>query len=148
MIYLRLAHAAHVGGELPDLLLINALNNNFILRGNFYGDIGVLLYLHRMGIAHAEHQLLALLGGAVAHALNFQRFFIAAGYARNHVVYKGAAEPVQRALKLSVSLALYKKLSVLLLNLYFLAYALGKSALGPLNGYVVEIGRASCRERV
>ena len=42
MIYLRLAHAAHVGGELPDLLLINALNNNFILRGNFYGDTAIL----------------------------------------------------------------------------------------------------------
>ena len=73
------------GGHVADLLAVNALDDHAGLRGGLKGNALRLLELHRMGVAPREHQLFALLLGAVTDALQGQGLLEALGLSLIHI---------------------------------------------------------------
>ena len=85
---------ADVGGNLADLLLVDALD---VYTGTFdgEGDAGRGRHHHRVGEAERELQVRALHLRAVADALDFEHFGETGRNAGHHVVQERAGEPVE-----------------------------------------------------
>src|SRR6266536_4127644 len=108
---------AHLGGNLPDLLAVNARNRELRLL-RIYGDFNSSgqRILDRMRISQREHdRALALHLGAIADADDFQFARPPFGDAFDRVVDKRAGQSVQRRLR--IVFAQRDKMAVLLFNL-------------------------------
>ena len=55
-----------------------------------------------MGVADVQDELVALLGGTIANAVDFERLLVAIGDADDHVVQQSAGQAVQSAVLLAV----------------------------------------------
>src|SRR5699024_9778879 len=102
LIRLRRTLGAYFGGELAHGLLVVAVDDDAARRGDFDGDAVALAHDNLMGVAQGHHKVLALLGGAVADALDLQLLGVALGYTVDHVGDEGPGQAVQASVLLIV----------------------------------------------
>src|SRR5947209_8119365 len=96
LVRLRLAGRPHLGGELPDLLLVGALDHDRRRVGHVAGHPVGRRQLDRVGVADRQDDLVLVLAGLVADALDLQPLLEAVGHALDHVVDQAAGQAVQR----------------------------------------------------
>src|SRR5262245_58704463 len=70
LVRLRLAHAAHLGGILPHLLLVRALDDDGRRIGQLHRDALGRRHADGIGIAYRQHQRLLIHARLVADALD------------------------------------------------------------------------------
>src|SRR5258708_11384228 len=90
-------HLADLGGDLADLLLVDALDDDLGRRRYLVGDAGRRVLDHRVGEADVELQRSPAQRCAVADALDLQLLLEALGHALDHVRHERPCEPVQGA---------------------------------------------------
>ena len=87
-----------------------------------------------MGVADVQDELVALLGGTIANAVDFERLLVAIGDADDHVVQQSAGQAVQSAVLLAVVGTGNEELSTFLLDGHARLELLGQGTLGALDG--------------
>ena len=92
-----------------------------------------------MGVADVQDELVALLGGTIANAVDFERLLVAIGDADDHVVQQSAGQAVQSAVLLTVVGTGNEKLSAFLLDGHARLELLGQGTLGALDGDKVAV---------
>ena len=87
-----------------------------------------------MGVTEVHDQLIALLGGTIANAVDFERLLVAFADADDHVVQQRTGHAVQRAVQLVVGGALDMDGVAVLLQDHLRTQGLGQGALRALDG--------------
>src|SRR5260370_413192 len=95
--------------------------------------VGLRLVLDRVGEAEAEHQLVALLGDAIADADQLEVLGEAGVHARDHVVYEAADQAVEGAVAVVIGRSLEDELAVDLLDRDLRRQGALELALRPLD---------------
>src|SRR6185295_4755687 len=96
LVRLRRSVVANVGRNLPDLLPVHALDDDFVLARRFDRDSRRNRILDRVREAERQVQFLALHGGAIADADELELLFEALRDTRHHVRNVRARGPGHR----------------------------------------------------
>ena len=100
LIGFRRSLGSDVGGELADLLLVNAVDDHLVGSRNLDGDAIDLFHGHKVGVAKVHDELVAFLAGSVADAVDVELLLEAIGNTDNHIVDEAAGQTVQALVEL------------------------------------------------
>src|SRR5919106_3497156 len=134
LVRLGLPNLSHVGGDLADELLVDALHHDAVRGGDLELDPGGGNHGHGVREAHLELQVRLLQGGPVPDALDFQPFLVALGHTLHHVGDQRPGQPVERAVLPLVRGTLHPDLAVLDRDLHVPVDALAELTARPLDG--------------
>src|SRR5262245_28041532 len=81
LVRLRLAHAAHLGRELPHLLLVRPADDDRGRVRQLHGHTLGRRHLNRVGVADRQHQVLLVQARLVADTLDLEALLVALGNA-------------------------------------------------------------------
>src|SRR3954464_12968017 len=98
LVRLGRAHLANLGGGLPDLLLVDALDDDLRVGRNLERDSLTRFHYDRVRVADVEPEISALQRGAIANALQLEALLEALGDALDHVRDQRPRQTVQRAI--------------------------------------------------
>ena len=131
-----------LGGELADGLLVGAGHVDLVDAFELHRHVRRGSPRVTVGVADRQHEVLALLLGLVADALDFQRLLVAVGHAFDHVRQQRAGQAVQRLALLLVVGAGDDQVAVLRwLDLDQRVHVQLELALGALDGDVLVLDR-------
>src|SRR5947208_12319092 len=133
LVGLRRAHLAHLGGDLADLLLVNALDEHRRRIGDLEGDPLRWLDYDRVREADVQLQVGAAQRRPVAHALQLEPFLEALRDALDHVRDQRAGQPVQCPVVAALGRTLDDEVAVVLLDLHPRGDVLAELAERPVH---------------
>ena len=96
----RRSLGSDVGGELADLLLVDAVDDDLVLRRDFDGDAIDLFDGDQVGVTQVHDELVALFAGTIANAVDLEFLLEALGHADDHVVDEAAGQAVEASVQL------------------------------------------------
>src|ERR671918_1792471 len=134
LVRLGLPNLSHVGGDLADELLVDALHHDAVRGGDLELDPVGWNHGHGVREANLELQVRLLQGGPVPDALDLQPFLVALGHTLHHVGYQRPGQPVERAVLPLVRGTLHPDLAVLDRDLHVPVDPLAELTARPLDG--------------
>src|ERR1700761_2791984 len=133
LIGLRLAPATDLGGNLADLLLVDARDVHGHGIGRHDGDAFRDREIHVVAVAELQLQVLALNRGAVADAGDLERLGEALGHAGDEVLHQGPLHAPEGARALGIMGGLDRDVAVLDRVAHFGDHIDREGALRPLH---------------
>src|SRR6185312_6761377 len=128
LVRLRRAHLAHLGGDLADRLLVDALDDHLGRGRHLERDPLRRLQHDGMGVADVQLEVDAPQRGAIADTLDLEALREAVRDALDHVGDQRACEAVQRAVLAALGRALDGDRRVLVVNLHAHGHLLAQLA--------------------